>query len=320
MYRFVFACVLLLASVFGVAAADLDSSRTAYLEALRSPDDDAVLDRYLATLPQVASPLPGGNPLYVVEGDMLQTRAEVRALLRWKTSAQAPKGRTAESRGTELVVNLVDNEPTYWRALTGKESRVLRYAVIRSTFPDDATYAKVVDDMRLASQDWMDACPQCGVVFEHVGEHDAMPNDLGTFEELAQEDTLRFVVAYVDSKGAFLAAAFFPNDPINRRFVQIDPGYFDTTLPYDGRGMLRHELGHVLGYRHEHIQAEAGCWKLAEGDAGWKPFTAYDRLSVMHYMCEGGGTQALTISTCDAEGHRKLYAGIEPVTCAIKRD
>jgi hypothetical protein len=321
MYRFVVACLLLLVSGAAPALAEREAAQGAYLAALKNPDDDTVLDAYLATLPKVASPLPGGDALYVVEGDMLQTRNEVRSLLRVKSNrdrALARQGPRPPDAPTELLVNLdINGDPTFWKAEPGAEGRVLRYAVVRATFTSEETYRKVVGDMKAATADWAAACPECGIAFEHVEAQDKMKS-LAEFEALAAEDKLRFIVFLNDAGGDFIAAAFFPSDPVTRRLVQIDPSYFrlDGT-GYDGRGVLRHELGHVLGYRHEHILPEAGCW--AEDDQ-WKAFTPYDSKSVMHYLCGSGGTSALTISDCDAQGHRKVYAGIEPTTCRIKRD
>ena len=69
--------------------------------------------------------------------------------------------------------------------------------------------------------------------------------------------------------------------------------------------MFRHEIGHILGYRHEHIRPEAGCW----GETGaWKQLTTYDAYSVMHYYCGNGGTISLTLSPNDKAGHALKYA------------
>jgi hypothetical protein len=320
MYYAVVACFLLAVFNFGTAFADTkEASQSAYLAALKSPDDDTLLDAYLATLPKVKSPLSGGD-LFVLEGDMLQTRNEVRALLRWKTHKDKtlPNKVRSASDPTELIVNLdLNGDPTFWQAEPGSARRVLRYAVARSTFPSEALYKQVVEDMKNAAGDWVAACPECGISFEHVTAEDGIET-LPAFQMLAQEDKLRFLVFHGDAGGEFIAAAFFPNDAIDRRLVQIDPSYFRLEgSGYDGRGVLRHELGHVLGYRHEHIRAEDGCRRE---DNQWKAFTQYDSKSVMHYLCGGGGTRALTISDCDAQGHRKVYAGIEPTTCQIRRD
>jgi hypothetical protein len=73
--------------------------------------------------------------------------------------------------------------------------------------------------------------------------------------------------------------------------------------------VLRHELGHVLGFRHEHIRDEAplGC---PEDDIGTKQtsnLTPFDRYSVMHYLCGGAGSKELNITDFDRRGARSLY-------------
>jgi len=46
------------------------------------------------------------------------------------------------------------------------------------------------------------------------------------------------------------------------------------------QGVFRHELGHVLGLRHEHIRAPG---TFCTEDSSWRGVTAYDSASVMHY-------------------------------------
>ena len=61
-------------------------------------------------------------------------------------------------------------------------------------------------------------------------------------------------------RGEYLARAYFPNEPRRDRNVLIDETSFD--LDPDEKltlvGILRHELGHTLGWRHEHTRPESG--------------------------------------------------------------
>jgi hypothetical protein len=75
-------------------------------------------------------------------------------------------------------------------------------------------------------------------------------------------------------------------------------------------GILRHELGHTLGFRHEHIRPESGASTI-EGcveDSNWRALTTYDRASVMHYpQCNGIDSWDLLITAKDAAGAESLY-------------
>lgn len=268
----------------------------AYNTALENPYDDAALQAYIDKLPKVDAPLGQDGKLYIVEGDMPMTLKQVRAYLFSKSAAPAPAG----GQQPELIVHVYRGQPAYWRRSDGRK---LRYAVVRATFPDDATYKQVIADMNSATVSWEEVCPACGVDFQHAREHD----DITTMEEfgqLAQSDKVRFIVIYQNAGGQFIAAAFFPSDPWNRRILAVDPSYFNLSGGYTGVGVLRHELGHVLGYRHEHTRGVPGCYFE---DNSWLPLSPYDPHSVMHYFCGGAGTEHLRLSEIDKEGHRAQY-------------
>lgn len=78
-------------------------------------------------------------------------------------------------------------------------------------------------------------------------------------------------------------------------------------------GNLRHELGHMLGFRHEHPWAPGGggCAEtpdIASLDLTGRRLTDYDQLSVMHYpYCAGITTTDQTISSMDGVGARSIY-------------
>lgn len=78
-------------------------------------------------------------------------------------------------------------------------------------------------------------------------------------------------------------------------------------------GVLRHELGHILGLRHEHPWAPGGggCGEqqtYAAQDLGGRQLTAYDQNSVMHYpQCAGNPSSTFEITFLDGVGVRSLY-------------
>ncbi len=238
---------------------------------------------FLKSLPTVT--IDGELPqiYYLMEGDLLLTEEQVLGNLRsYGDSSTTPK------YSGELKVMLQGNSVAIW----GKSDRVLTYAVARSSFSSPAAYQAVVNNMMAATKAWMDACKTCGVRFEHRADQDGAPN-------LQQ---VRFIVRYKPDETRFIAAAFFPNDPVARRYLFIAPSYFENQ--FDGVGVLRHELGHVLGYRHEHIGGVPGC---GIEDSSWKAVTVYDPKSVMHYYCGNGGTFDMQLTEKDKEGHADTY-------------
>lgn len=172
-------------------------------------------------------------------------------------------------------------------------------------------YDEVVDAMANATAPWEAAAK---LDFTHVKEMDL---------NCATGNGVLFDVRPVNANGSYFAAAFFPNDPQKDRSVVIDPSSFRVANMPDLAGLslegiLRHELGHVLGGRHEHTRPEAGtCFE----DADWRPVTDYDALSVMHYPhCNGLADWSLNMTENDRNGIACLYGpadgfAFDPARC-----
>jgi hypothetical protein len=228
--------------------------------------------------------LPRAGGLYVVEGDMLMSETEVVQTYLTRLVAQGNL-----QPGPELKINLL---PSGTVDRYDARHRLLPYAIDRRTFNNQSQFDSVVTYMASATSAWQRACPACGLSFRHISTQDAAPSPR----------SLNFIVRNFDARGEYIAASFFPHDAPDRRFLNIDPSYYSTT--FDKIGVLRHELGHVLGYRHEHIAGIPGCYRE---DSGWRPLTPYDSRSVMHYFCGGGGTMTLELTATDISGHRLAY-------------
>lgn len=272
------------------APAAMSPLEVAYEAALSASDEgfDGAFEKLKAVMPQV-------DGEYLTEGDLLRTERELRfdvgnarrdRILR--ANGQSPQ----VPIGAELVAALKPNGTRdFWEV--GR--RTLTYAIDRNSFKDPTQAAIVETNIKQATADWEAACTaeqKCDIRF--VFRADAQPTHKNN----------TFIVKHKNTGGAYIAAAFFPSYPSARRYVYIDPSYFTTR--YDKTGVLRHELGHALGYRHEHIRDILGCKR--EGSQ-WVPITPYDPHSVMHYMCGGGGTLSLQLSTLDKEGHVEAYGG-----------
>src|SRR5262249_1357912 len=151
-----------------------------------------------------------------------------------------------------------------------------------------------VANIQSAARDWERACRSCNVSITYDGTHDQAPDNQG----------LTFIVRFDPNATDFIALSFFKNQPVDARFLTISPDYFTTT--FNRVGVFRHELGHILGYRHEQVSGVEGC---DDEDALWEKLTEYDKLSAMHYLCGKGGTREMALSEHDIQGHRILYGG-----------
>ena len=104
-----------------------------------------------------------------------------------------------------------------------------------------------------------------------------------------------------------MASGFFPTYPPARRRILIDPQFFDDSVRLQRAGVLRHELGHVLGFRHEHIRSGAPAVCPDEPGHDVINLTDYDPRSVMHYFCGDVGSTDLTLTELDVFGAQKVY-------------
>ena len=100
-----------------------------------------------------------------------------------------------------------------------------------------------------------------------------------------------------------IARAFFPSTPNRSRNVLVDDSIW-TSGSWTPSNILAHELGHALGFRHEHTRPEAGtCFE----DNNWRPLTPYDSASIMHYPQCNGSSSNLSMTNTDRQGAVALY-------------
>ena len=243
-------------------------------------------------------PFEGGK--YIVNGDTpIPNRKQLEEF--FETRVKKPGG---QLKG--LIVHQEGGQDMVWN---NAEKQNISYCVSRSF---GSRYSKVVADMAAAGNAWEQVA---AVNFMHMASHDNSCT--------ANNQNVVFDVNPIDANGEFLARAFFPNEPRSGRNVLIEDSSFD--LDPNGTlqliGVLRHELGHTLGFRHEHTRPESGaCFE----DQNWRPLTNYDRFSVMHYpQCNGGGDRTLALTSIDKEGAACLYGaapGFHPSLCPTSGD
>lgn len=137
------------------------------------------------------------------------------------------------------------------------------------------------------------------VRFVHMASQDAICNQLNT--------NVVFDVRPINSQGAYLARAFFPDDPRGQRNIFIDGESFNTVWPL--ANIIGHELGHALGFRHEHVRAPGD--PCPEG-TDFRAITSYDSASIMHYPHCGGTSQTLAFTMLDRDGAALVYGEPAP--------
>lgn len=242
-------------------------------------------------------PFEGGK--FIVSGDIaIPDREQLREFF----ESQIRQEPVAVEPGA-LIVHRIGGQNATWNAVLKKQ---LTYCVSTSF---GNRHRRVVSDMESASGAWEMAAD---VDFIHVASEDATCD--------ASNASVVFDVRPVNVNGQYLARAFFPNDPRSERNVLIDESSFelDPRGALQLVGILRHEIGHTLGWRHEHTRPESGtCFE----DNDWQPLTEYDRFSVMHYpQCNGGGDWSLTLTHMDRNGAACVYGPapgfqIDPKIC-----
>ena len=289
-----------------------------------NPDLKSTLDT--PTFRELKEKLPklkiGETLYYFVEGDL---RLDEPGLMFYANDRvdQVEAFRTAKLGGVPHTGPLPGQLLSH--TVNGRVARftpgsTLSYCVLKSTFGSDANYQAAVDNMKAATLEWSQAI---NLKFQHEQSQDdtapaAVPPSGITF-------TVRFVPP--GDPDAPIASSFFPGDAATERHLLIFADYFSPGLLFDKVGVIRHELGHVVGFRHEHIRSEAPPVCQGEPLFGAIAQTEYDPKSVMHYFCGNRGSKELKISVLDRVGARQVYGappspalGTSPVAAPLDAD
>jgi hypothetical protein len=217
-----------------------------------------------------------GTGYYIVDGDIpLYSREELFDFY---------ERHVAEG---QLIVHRSNGQDAKW---TDSQKLDLTYCVSTKFGANWATVAKAMNDAAAA---WSH---HGNVRFIHMTDQDGACT--------ATNARVMFDVNPI-SGASYLARAFFPGSTRDKRNVIIDQSSFGNLAPWTLTGILRHELGHTLGFRHEHTRPNAAtCFE----DTNYRDLSSYDGSSVMHYpQCNGTQTGDLVLTPKDQLGVAALY-------------
>jgi hypothetical protein len=220
---------------------------------------------------------------YVLNGDEpALDRGDLRQV--YDKMTKAPKGKTVEAG---LIINKVNGQMDKWSA---SQALNLTYCV-SSKFGGD--YNRVVTAMNSGTGLWEGATTK--VNFIHVTSQDGNCN--------VRNNSVLFSVEPTKTT-QYIARAFFPSYPKRSRNVLVNAASLYNAGSWTPGNIMGHELGHTLGFRHEHTRPESGtCFE----DNNWIPLTPYDAASIMHYPQCNGTSDDLSMTASDAAGVRAVY-------------
>lgn len=217
---------------------------------------------------------------YVVNGDeTIATSNELRDYYEKMVNSR-------DTDSQSLVVNTVGGADDLWSA---SQAANLTYCV-----SDDfgADKAAMVSAMESGAGQWEAA--SSGVSFTYVSSADSNCT--------VSNSAVVFSVEPIETS-QYIARAFFPSSPASQQNVLVDDSIW-TSGSWTPSNIIAHELGHVLGFRHEHTRPESGtCFE----DSNWRPLTPYDSSSIMHYPQCNGTSSDLSMTETDRSGVRSVY-------------
>ena len=229
--------------------------------------------------------------IYIMNGDeIIETEEGMLDMYeRYRDSAIEAYERDGYSTSEQfLIVNRVGGKDDRWSQAIADN---FTYCIDTQSF--GSRYSTMVSAMNSAAGAWE---APANVNFVHASQYDSNCSRRTT--------GVVFNIRMVHTN-QYLARAFFPSTSRSGREILVASSSFTNIKPWSLTGVMRHELGHTLGFRHEHTRPDSGvCFE----DNNWRALTTYDSASVMHYpQCNGTNNGDLVLTTRDKTGATALY-------------
>ncbi len=220
---------------------------------------------------------------YIVNGDEpIKNRRELK-----KYYDRMVGSNDNADHNNSLVVNQAFGTDDIWDA---SQAQNLTYCVSTAF---GSQQANVINAMAAGSALWENA--SSGVDFTYVPSANSNCRTSNNAVLFSVEPT---------STTEYIARAFFPSSSDAERNVLVNASSLMNSGSWTPGNILGHELGHSLGFRHEHTRPEAGaCFE----DNNWRPLTPYDSASIMHYPQCNGTSDDLSFTSYDGQGVRSVY-------------
>jgi hypothetical protein len=234
---------------------------------------------------------------YLAEGDILFTKDELLQRFNQRLAYQQPK---MEQKEFVIIGYDYEKKDTIkWRKFP------IKYSIDKKSFEDNGrSYDSIVARLSRATAQWHNIC---NVSFEYHPELDnKSPFPINKVD---------FLVINSNNTSSFVATSFSPDKEQSLHYLILYKNYWISI--FDMTGVIRHEIGHILGFRHEQLfnstLVPLSCKGDPKNDPDWLNLNrmdigTYDKISLMHYYCPpSSGNLKFSFSSNDSLSYKLIF-------------